>query len=86
MVPKLLTPVNYFYVALIDYKGMLLLSDIGTTVDSFETVEEEEWISLCEKHHVSWNNWHIEAKYEGIESLNNFLEVLEEASETMQGR
>ena len=85
-VNKLLTPLNFFYVALIDYKGMALLSDIGMTADSFSTVEEQEWVSLCEKHHVSWIDWHIETEYEGIASLNNFLSVLEEASETMQGR
>ena len=85
-VPKLLTPFNFFFVALVDFNGTPLLTDIATTVESFPDSTEKEWIALCDKHHVSWVDWHIECKYEGIQSLQNFLNVLDEASETMQNR
>ncbi len=85
-VMKLLTLSDFYYIALVDNKGSAILTDIGVVSDLFDTVEEEEWRDICAKHHVAWEDWHIFCKYEGIQSLENFIALLDDVSESMEGR
>ena len=77
-VSKLLNLCNYYFIALVSYNGTLILTDIATTVEVFPDVTENEWIEICKKYNMSWNDWHIECEYTGIESLNNFIKLLDD--------
>ncbi len=74
---------DLFYLALIDFEGKAILSDIGVTADIFPRSEEKQWIALCKKHGLEWVNYHIEKEYDGLKSLESFLNLLREAAETM---
>ena len=65
---------NYMFIAVIEENGNILLIDYDN--------HEEEIIALIEKHHLHFNDYHIEKTYYDNADIRAYVEFLQELSET----
>lgn len=81
VVNKLLDLNNFYYIALVQMDGFLVLTDIAESANILDHISEKQWIELCEKYNLKFNDWHIETRFNGLDDLERFISLLDEASE-----
>ena len=69
---------TYYWFALIEHNGKVLLTDFADTTQVFPDLEEKDFKEICERHGVSFNDWHIEIEYRSIEDVDNYYKVFDE--------
>ena len=76
---------NYIFIGILYQKdkSQILLTD---NADYAQLCDWEEnnlagVEEICQKHHINFNNWHIECIYQSNEDVSNYLKCLRELSE-----
>ena len=76
---------NYIFIGILYLKdsGQVLLTDNADYAPLCGWEEENlpEVEKICRKHHIAFNNWHIECIYHCNQDVDNYLECLRELSE-----
>lgn len=71
---------NYYYIALTQFNGKLILTDIAETANILYDITEDQWKTLCEKYNITFNDWHLETEFKTLADLDRFIALLDEAS------
>ena len=76
---------NYIFIGVYyeKEKNQVILTDLAdyAPVCNWEEEDLPEVEKICKKHHINFNNWHIECVYHNNQDVKNYLECLRELSE-----
>ncbi len=72
---------TYYWFALIEDKGKILITDFAETAQVFPDLKEEVFKEICERNGVSFDNWHIEVEYKSNADVANYIKVFDELAE-----
>ena len=81
-IEKTLDGFNCYPVFLYDVDGEILVTDVGSTCEVFDSVTEEEWTKLCEDHGFEFRHWRIVKKFEDIYTVYEFIDFLSFIADT----
>ena len=76
VVNKNLDSFNLFYIAIADDDGQVILNDLACTCEVID-LPEQKFIDICNKHNVTFDDWHLSCKYESIDSLENYISCIQ---------
>ena len=75
---------NYIFIGVLYDKdnNQVILTDNADYAPLCDWEEEDlfEVEAICKRHHITFNNWHIECIYHTNQDVNNYLECLRELS------
>lgn len=80
---KLLDEYNCCFVDVLNENGQALLTDFANHMQII-TLPEGKVKEICKKHHITWNNYHLECVYTNNQDIKNYFACLEEISKNMQ--
>ncbi|MBQ3494672.1 MAG: hypothetical protein IJA69_04585 [Clostridia bacterium] len=80
VVDKMLNRFSYYYIAIHEEDGKCYLNDLANTCDAI-ALSEEEIKQICEKHNVSFDDWHLSLEYENVDSVEKLIACIDEIVE-----
>ncbi|MBR4942671.1 MAG: hypothetical protein IKZ28_01455 [Clostridia bacterium] len=82
-IEKTLDGFNCYPVFLYDVDGEILVTDVGSTCEVFDSVTEEEWTKLCKENGFTFQDWKIIKKFESIWSVYEFIKFMDLIADTL---
>ncbi len=73
---KLIDIANFYFITVVDEDGIAKISDMAKTCEFFEK-SEEEWLDICTKFGLVFDNYTIKTNFNGMEDLDNFVAMLD---------